>query len=236
MVMQHELSRRSLLVGTAASAGTSALGAGSPDVIGIDPDGELLDLRQTFAQALAAYQTAHARYNQSEKLYFARRPRVPEALTESGPLGHLLPSWLHWSAAELRQILKNPEHRDVWDQARAALALAKAYEAGARRAKRETGAAAAEAAHDAAIDHIAEVSQSILAAPGRSLARLALKAHVVKTWGKSEWWEARDDRADTYERLAAQILDAVIVLAETGKVAPAPSLHAQLHPQSSAAR
>jgi hypothetical protein len=58
MVMQHELSRRSLLVGTAASAGTSALGAGSPDVIGIDPDGELLDLRQTFAQALAAYQVA----------------------------------------------------------------------------------------------------------------------------------------------------------------------------------
>jgi hypothetical protein len=47
-----------LLVGTAASAGTSALGAGSPDVIGIDPDGELLDLRQTFAQALAAYQVA----------------------------------------------------------------------------------------------------------------------------------------------------------------------------------
>src|SRR5580698_3823030 len=236
MVMQHELSRRSLLVGTAASAGTSALGAGSPDVIGIDPDGELLDLRQTFAQALAAYQTARAHYNQSEKLYFARRPRVPQVLTESGPLGYLLPSWLHWSAAELRQILKNPEHRDVWDEARAALALAKAYEAGARRAKRETGAAAAEAAHDAAIDHIAEVSQSILAAPGRSLARLALKAQVVKTWGKSEWWEARDDRADTYERLAAQILDAVIVLAETGKVAPAPSLHAQLHPQSSAAR
>jgi hypothetical protein len=234
--MQHELSRRSLLVGTAASAGTSALGAGSPDVIGIDPDGELVDLHQTFARALDVYQAARAHYNQSEKLYFARRPRVPQALTESGPLGHLLPSWLHWSAAELRQILKNPEHRDVWDQARAALALAKAYEAGARRAKRETGAAAAEAAHDAAIDHIAEVSQSILAAPGRSLARLALKAHVVKTWGKSEWWEARDDRADTYERLAAQILDAVIVLAETGKVAPAPSLHAQLHPQSSAAR
>jgi hypothetical protein len=160
--MQHELSRRSLLVGTAASAGTSALGAGSPDVIGIDPDGELLDLRQTFAQALAAYQTARVHYNQSEKLYFARRPQVPQALTESGPLGHLLPSWLHWSAAELRQFLKNPEHRDLWDEARAALALAKAYEAGARRAKRETGAAAAEAAHDAAIDHLADVSQRIL--------------------------------------------------------------------------
>ena len=85
--MQHELSRRSLLVGTAASAGTSALGPGPPDVIGIDPDGELVDLHQTFAQALAAYQTARVHYNQSEKLYFARRPRVPQALTESGPLG-----------------------------------------------------------------------------------------------------------------------------------------------------
>jgi hypothetical protein len=219
MVMQHELSRRSLLVGTAASAGTSALGAGSPDVIGIDPDGELLDLRQTFAQALAAYQTARVHYNQSEKLYFARRPRVPQVLTESGPLGHLMPSWLHWSAAELRQILKNPEHSDVWDEARAALALAKAYEAGVRRAKRETGAAAAEAAHDAAIDHLADVCQRILAAPMHSLAGLALKAHVVKAWGKPEWWDSGEDRADTYERLAAQILDAVVALAETGRVA-----------------
>jgi hypothetical protein len=219
MVMQHELSRRSLLVGTAASAGTTALGAGSPDVIGIDPDGELLDLAQAFARALDVYQTARVHYNQSEKLYFVRRPRVPQALTESGPLGHLLPSWLHWSAAELRQILKNPEHRDLWDEARSALALAKAYEAGARRAKRETGVAAAEAAHDAAIDHLADVSQRILAAPGRSLAGFALKGHVVKIWGKPEWWDSGEDRADTYERLAAQILDAVIALAETGKVA-----------------
>src|SRR5580700_2757286 len=219
MVMRHELSRRSLLVGTAASAGTSALGAGSPDVIGLDPDGELLDLRQTFAQALAAYQMARARYNQSEKLYFAHRPRVPQALTESGPLGHLLPSWLHWSAAELRQILKNPEHSGLWDEARAALALAKAYEAGVRRTKRETGVATAEAAHDAAIDHLGDVSQRILAAPGRSRAGLALKAHVVKPWGKPEWWDTGEDRADTYERLAAQIIDAVIALVEAGRVA-----------------
>jgi len=77
----------------------------------------------------------------------------------------------------------------------------------------------AEAAHDAAIDHLADVSQRILAAPGRSLAGLALKAHVVKTWGKPEWWDSGEDRADTYERLAAQILDAVIALAETGRVA-----------------
>jgi hypothetical protein len=217
MVMQHQLSRRSLLVGTAASAGTSALGAGSPDVIGIDLDVELLDLQQTFARALDAYKAARDHYNHCEDQYFARRPCVPEALTERGPLGHLLPSWLHWSAAELRQFLKNPEHRDLWDEARAALALAKAYEAGVRRTKRETGVAAAEAAHDAAIDHLGDVSQRILAAPGRSLAGLALKAHVVKTWGKPEWWDSGEDRADTYERLAAQILDAVVALAEAGR-------------------
>jgi hypothetical protein len=217
--MQHELSRRSLLVGTAASAGTSGLRADSLGATGSAPDVELLDLQQTFARALEAYQTAREHYNHCENRYFARRPDLPEALTESGPLGHLLPSWLHWSAAELRQILKNPEHSDLWDEARAALALARTYEAGARRAKRETGVAVAEAAHDAAIDYLADVGKRILAAPRHSLARLALKARVVKTWGKPEWWDPGDDRADTYERLAAQILDAVITLAETGKVA-----------------
>jgi hypothetical protein len=217
--MQHEFSRRSLLVGTAASAGTGALRTDSLGATGIGPGVELLDLQQTFARALDAYEAARMHYNQCEKRYFASRPRLPEALTESGPLGHLLPSWLHWSAAELRHILKNPEHRDLWDEARAALPLARVYEAGKRRAKRETGVATAEAAHDAAIDHLGDVSQRILAAPGRSLAGLALKAHVVKTWGKPEWWDPGADRADTYERLAAQILDAVIALAETGRVA-----------------
>src|ERR1700682_4394161 len=146
--MQHELSRRSLLVGTGAAAPTASAGAGAlqPDSLratGIGPDVELLDLQQTFARALDAYQAARVRYNQCEDRYFACRPCLPEALTESGPLGHLLPSWLHWSAAELRQILKNSEHRDLWHEARAALPLARVYEAGKRRAKRETGVAAA---------------------------------------------------------------------------------------------
>ena len=221
--MQRELSRRSLLAGTAAaataSAGTGVLRADSRGAIGIASDAEVLDLTLAFARALGAYQAAREHYNHCEDRYFARRPDLPQALTESGPLGHLLPSWLHWSAAELRQILKNPEHRDLWHEARAALALARNYEAGARRTKRETGVAVAEAAHDAAIDHLADVSQRVLAAPGRSLAGLALKAHVVKTWGKPEWWDSGEDRADTYERLAAQIIDAVITFAETGEVA-----------------
>ena len=41
MVMQHELSRRSLLVGTAASAGTGALRTDSLGATGIGPDVEL---------------------------------------------------------------------------------------------------------------------------------------------------------------------------------------------------
>ena len=219
--MQRELSRRSLLAGTAAaataSAGTGVLRADSRGAIGIASDAELLDLTQDFARALDAYQAARDHYNHCENGYFARRPDLPQALTESGPLGHLLPSWLHWSAAEPRQILKNPEHSDVWDEARTALALAKAYEAGVRRTKRETGVATAEAAHDTAIDHLGDVSRRILAAPGRSLAGLVLKAHVVKTWGKPEWWDTGDDRADTYERLAAQIIDAVVTFAEAGR-------------------
>jgi hypothetical protein len=117
VIMQRELSRRSLLAGTAAaataSAGTGVLRAESRGAIGIASDAELFDLAQTFARALDAYQAARDHYNHCEDRYFARRPCVPEALTESGPLGHLLPSWLHWSAAELRQILKNPEHSDV---------------------------------------------------------------------------------------------------------------------------
>jgi hypothetical protein len=45
------------------------------------------------------------------------------------------------------------------------------------------------------------------AAPAHSFAGLAVKTRVVKEWGRPDWW---DDDADTYEQLAAQILDAVI--------------------------
>lgn len=202
-----------------ALPGTSTVKADAPAVAAIASDTELLGLERTFAQALDAYEAARARCSLSERQYFARCPCLPETLTDKGPLGHLLPSWSHWSAAGLRRMLKNPAQRDLWDEARAALALAQSYEAAVRRAMRETGVAAADAAHDAAIDQVADVSQAILAAPGRSLAGLALKARVVKTWGKPEWWDPVEGRTDTYERLAAQILDAVIKMAETGKAA-----------------
>ena len=195
-------------------------GADSRGAIGIASDAELLDLTQAFARAFDAYQAAREHYNQSEKLYFARRPRVPQALTESGPLGHLLPSWLHWSAAELRHILKNPEHRDVWDEARAALGLAKAYEAGARRAKRETGVAAAEAAHDAAIDHLADVSQRILAAPGRSHRAARAQGTCRQDLGQAGVVGLPARTAPTLTNASLRKFStSVIALAETGRVA-----------------
>jgi hypothetical protein len=216
-------SRRELLAGTAAAAATALIGkdarARTPHAGVVAPDAELVGLKQTFAHALDAYEVARRRYNRCEKRYFARCPCVPKALTKKGSLGRSLPSWSHWSAADLRRMLKNPKRCDVWDEARAALALAKTYEAGVRRAKRESDVIAAEAAHIAAIENVADVSETILAAPLRSLAGLALKADVVKTWGKPEWWDPVEGRADTYERLAAQVLDAVGVMAEAGRAA-----------------
>jgi esterase/lipase len=47
----------------------------------------------------------------------------------------------------------------------------------------------------------------MLRVTARSLSGLAVKARIVKHWGKPDWW---DDGTDTYERLAAQIIDAVI--------------------------
>jgi hypothetical protein len=46
---------------------------------------------------------------------------------------------------------------------------------------------------------------------------VAVKRNFCLTACKPEWWDPGEDRADTYERLAAQILDAVITLAEMGR-------------------
>jgi hypothetical protein len=180
-----------------------------------EPDAELIGLEHTFQQALDSYEAARQHYNRCEKRFFDLRPCVPEALTEDGPLGHLLfDEWSHWRAADLRRMLKDPEHHDVWDEARTALAIARTYEAQVRRAKRETQVAAAEARHNAAIDAVADMGGLILAAPASPLAGLAVKARVVKTWSRPEWWDPLEGRTDTYERLAAQILDAVVAMAE----------------------
>lgn len=96
----------------------------------------------------------------------------------------------------------------------AAIPLAIAYETGMRRAKRASAVTAAEAAHNAAIDAIGDIGELVLAVHARSLEGLAVKARVIKTWGRPEWWDPVEGRADTYERLAAQILDAVAAEAE----------------------
>src|SRR5256885_1245724 len=83
-----------------------------------------------------------------------------------------------------------------------------------RRAKRKTNLRAVEAAHNAAIDAIGDVGGLVLAAPARSLVGLAVKARVIKIWGRREWWDPVEGDADTYERLAAQIIDAVAAAAE----------------------
>ena len=206
------LSRRTFLVGTAATAlATNTASAEAPRTT--EPDAELIGLERTFQQTLDTYEAARQRFNCCEEQYFDLCPCLPEALTSDGPLGHLL-SWSHWSAADLRRILKDPERRDVWDEADKALAIAKAYEAAVRHAKRTTKLAAVEAAHNAAIDAIGDVGGLILAAPARSLEGLAVKARVLKTWGRREWWDPVEGDADTYERLAAQIIDAVAAAAE----------------------
>ena len=112
-----------------------------------------------------------------------------------------------WRDFALRGLLRNPERSELWEHAQAALPLARAYEADIKAVKRTTGVAAADAANRAAIKRIGDVSGAILIARARTLPGLAVKAHVVKRWGMPDWW---DPEADTYESLAAQIIDAVI--------------------------
>lgn len=220
--MKRAISRRRLLAGTAAVTATALVGADTsaeaPRSGVAAPDTELAGLERTFAQALAAHEAARRQFNRCEGRFFDLCPCIPDELTGDGPLGRL-PSWQHWSAAELRRILKNPKRRAVWKEAKATLALAKKYEAGVRRTERDSGLIGAEVELNAAIEHTADVSQLVLDVPARSFAGLAVKARVVKAWGRPEWWDPVEGRADTYERLAAQILDAVIIVAETGNAA-----------------
>ena len=213
------LTRRGLLVGTAAAAASAALpaGASANDPRGsaqAGADAELAALDRTFAQALGTYEVARRHYNRCEKRFFAACPEPPDLLASGGPLGRLLESKCsRWNAQELRWLLKDSDRRRFWRRARAMLPVAKAHAAEVRRVKRDSGLAAAEAAHEAAIDALHDLSQEILAAPARSLAGLAVKARAVKAWGKPEWWDPVAGRADTQEPLAAQILDAVMRVA-----------------------
>lgn len=206
------LTRRNLLLGLAAASTGAGVPAGLARAAG-DADAALTALMGTFEQSLAAYETARRYYNICERRYFDLHPDPPKALTVRGRLGHLLYSrWDVWQAADLRRLLKDRKQRALWEAARAALPLARAYEAQIKAAKRKTDVVAAEAGNNAAIDRVAEVSKAILAAPARAVSGLAVKARVVKRWGKPEWWSRGG--GDTYERLAAQIIDAVIAAAD----------------------
>jgi hypothetical protein len=197
--------RRSLLVGLAATSTSVSVpfAEATPD-----PDSALANLMRAFEQDRTAYETAQRHYNACEGRYFDRKPKAPEALTIRGPLGHLHSSQYDvWRACQLRALLKDEELTELWNDARAMLPLARRYEARIRRLKRATDVAVAEAAQNAALDRVADVTAAMLRVTAHSLSGLAVKARIVKHWGKPDWW---DDEGDTYESLAAQIIDAVI--------------------------
>jgi hypothetical protein len=204
------MTRRSLLIGMAAASTTSA--AVAPTAISqpaaANPDAGLLALQHTFDQAVAAYWTAQRHYGDCETRYFALRPKPPQALTIGGPLGALAADkWDVLNARQLRCILDNPAQSGLWDDARAALPLAHAYEAAIRVAKRQTDVRAAKAAHDRAVDRVHAAARTVAKVPARTLSGLAVKARVIKGWGSPDWWGRG---SDTFERLVAQIIDAVL--------------------------
>jgi hypothetical protein len=171
-------------------------------------DAELTALGRRFEQALGVHEAAQRAFNDCERCYLRDCPDPPDSLTSAGPLGGLLrhkDSW--WTARELGGLLRDEEHRAEWPDALAALRIALAYEARERRFRRKLGLRGAERACDAANDALDDLAALILAAPARSPAGLAVKAHVTKLWGKPEWWSPEASHADPYERFAAEILD-----------------------------
>lgn len=207
------LSRRALIAGAASVALSTA--APAPAALPTQsPDAELMALRHRFEQALTLQAAAWQRLQECEERYLNDGPEPPSALTSAGPLDQLLDrddSW--WSARELRWLLRSDRRRSVQRHARALLKVALAYAARDRRFQRRIGLPAAEAAHRAASAALDELSRAILAAPAHSALGLAVKAQVVKAWGKPDWWSAEESHADSYERLAAQVLDAVLARA-----------------------
>jgi hypothetical protein len=78
------------------------------------------------------------------------------------------------------------------------------------RIRRQCDVPAAEAAADASVEALWQVMLRMAAVPACSPAGLAVKARAVKAWGYPEWW---DQNAEVPERLAAQVLDAVMAMA-----------------------
>ena len=172
-----------------------------------------------FEQALETHAAAQRHYEDCEARYVDLEPPCPAPLTREGPLGDRLRHWECWTAKELRALLADPDERDAFDAARAMLPMARAYGARLRRLNRAIGLDAAEAAFHAADDALDDLGARIADAPVRSLGGLAVKARVVKRHAAPDWWHEES----TPERIAAQVLDAVLEMAEPRRGASAQS-------------
>src|SRR5262249_41514345 len=204
-----DLTRRSLLVGTAAAAtspgippAAAACSAPSDCVVAI--------LTQRLTAALTDYAVAERHRNDCERRYLDDGPMPPAALTRAGPLGSRLREWEWWTADDLCRFLENGARRKHWPIARELLHLARAHEMADKRFAHACGLAAAEAAHDAAAGTLHRLADMILAVPPHSRAAFVLKAGAVRAGGRREWWGPPHGGADAYERMVAQVLDAVI--------------------------
>jgi hypothetical protein len=209
--------RRNLLVGFVTVIGSSSSTqtsnanqircAGEPS-----PEFELIGLERAFKKAVLAREAACHRYNKCEERFFANRPSPPRALAAIGrTLGrHLSDERLNWTASELKTILKLAPDPTAKKAARAMLKIAEAYERRIQRLAIATDLTAAKEEYDATIQALYDLSRRIIDVPTSTIFGLAAKARVIKIWGLPDWWS---DDVDLPEQLAAQVLDAIIVMA-----------------------
>ncbi len=218
------LTRRSLLAGAASAATSVGAGPAVPSVAAAHAgDTPLTALASRFTAVLTAYQAADRHRAERETVFLTEHPDPPRALTAKGPLGKLLRhkgAW--WYTDELAALLRDRYAREHWRAARTMLPLAEAYEAEVRAFEHACGFAAAEAAHDAAIEALEEIAGAILSVrlrpagcgatgpPSLNLHLLALKARVIKAWSRPDMWSDDPGHADAADRALAEICDAVM--------------------------
>lgn len=213
------IGRRNLLVGFVSVAASSApalpqtSNANQIQCVGeLQRESELIELERAFKKAVEAREAAYHRYNKCEERFFANRPSPPKALEAMGrTLGWQPPDErLNWTAADMKTMLKVASDPTLKKTAQAMLRIAEVYERGIQELAITTGLSAAEAEYDATVQALYDLSRRIIELPTSTIYGLATKARVIKIWGLLDWW--RDD-VDAPERLAAQVLDAIIAMA-----------------------